>query len=113
MAVNAVLDEYDRLLREGPWSMSRVVLETVDGGPALRIELQRRGMATGPAGVLLFEGVTGLEFKQNADGLPLGLQIIDMTGDGWEDLRYKVTDPEYGIASFWCSDLRIEQGEKT
>lgn len=35
--------------------------------------------------------------------------VWHMSDAAWEDVSWKVTDPEHGIASFWCADFRIER----
>lgn len=55
-----------------------------------------------------FGGVAELRFQQVWDGFPLGIRIVSIVDRGLEGLRYKVTDPEYDIVSFFCADLFIE-----
>jgi hypothetical protein len=96
--------DYDALLTRGPWVIRRVEIDNAEDG--LRLGIAAAG--AGKAATLRFTGVMGLEFRQESGDLPLGLQIVDMTADGWEGIRWRVTDPEYGIASFWSADFSID-----
>ncbi|QQQ79534.1 hypothetical protein IOD16_14700 [Saccharothrix sp. 6-C] len=103
--MNAHLNIYFEYLRRASWSMTRVVVENDGDGVSLSVEAASPG-----EGVVLrlrFSGVTGLRLQQS-EGFSLDLQIIDMTSDGWEGLRYKVTDPEHDILAFWCEDVQID-----
>ncbi|GAB2811344.1 hypothetical protein GCM10027200_09100 [Lentzea nigeriaca] len=101
-----MLDEYDELLRDTSWHMSRVVITEDDGRVSLRVEATS---TESERVALCFDGVVELAFRQES-GFPLDLQIIDMGDAGWEGVTFKVTDPEHGIASFWCAEFRIEVG---
>ena len=101
------LAAYDALLARAAWVIGRVEIDNAADGLRLSIQARATAPGAGEAPVLRFTGVTGLEFHQEAGDLPLGLQIVDMAADGWEDLRWRVTDPEYGIASFWCAGFIV------
>jgi hypothetical protein len=103
--VSSAIDEYDKLLRDASWRMSRVVITDDDGQVSLRVEARS---TESERVALCFDGVVQLVFRQES-GFPLDLQIIDMGDAGWEGVTFKVTDPGNDIASFWCAEFRIEQ----
>lgn len=98
---------YDALLRRGSWVIQRVEIDNAADGMSVTVRVRATDPAVPDTPTLRFCGVVRLEFRQEQDGLPLGLRIVDMADHGWEDVRWKVTDPEYGIASFWCADFSV------
>jgi hypothetical protein len=82
VVVSSVIDEYDRLLRDGSWHMSRVVTTDDDGQVSLRVQARS---AESKRVALCFDGVVQLVFRQEC-GFPVDLQIIDVGCAGWEGL---------------------------
>lgn len=81
--VSSVIDEYDKLLRDASWHMSRVVITDDDGQVSLMVEA--RSAESGRV-ALCFGGVVQLVFRQES-GFPLDLQIVDVGDAGWEGSR--------------------------
>jgi hypothetical protein len=103
---------YDALLAQGSWVIQRVEIDNAADGLCLTVRARATDPAVADTPTLRFTGVVRFEFHQEQDDLPLGLQIVDMADHGWEGVRWKVTDPEYGIASFWCADFSVGTAQR-
>ncbi|ACU37446.1 hypothetical protein [Actinosynnema mirum] len=107
--MGSAIEEYDELLRDAAWRMSRIVVAEDGEGVSLRVEAR----SGGPERVALrFDGVSQLVLRQGS-GFPLDLQIVDVGDAGLEGIAFRVTDPGNDIASFWCAEFRIERAEES
>jgi hypothetical protein len=81
----------------------------VEVAPAPRTDVHislRRPSRPDPE-TLTLVGVSRLRLWQEISNWPLFFQIVDISDRGWKDIRYEITDPEFGILSRRCVDVRF------
>ena len=88
-----------------PVRVVRLLLERNEEGLSLTL----RSDADGAEVELRFVGVSQLRFRGATTGL-LGLVLLqyeDIASQGWEDIRFRVTDYEEEFVSFYCADIKV------
>jgi len=105
------LGQYEELVRGMRLGIREFGVEVRRTGITVRIAIGEYLRDDDTLATLLFYNVIGLKFEQAPEGFPLGLQIV-ADNSGWENVAYKITDPEYGIASFWSADFQMEKAEQ-
>jgi hypothetical protein len=107
VAVIDPLAEYGELVRGRQFDIGTILVAVREEGLSLELTVAESGSTDTSAATVRFDRIVDLAVRQASDGFPLGIQIVSMADDGWEDVAYKVTDPEYGILSFYCAEIRV------
>lgn len=91
-----------------PGRIARVVLEQGEGGLSLVVTM--RPLDGLRSIVVRFHDVRDLRFRGESVELISRVVLLlarDMTADGWDGVRYRVSDAEEEFAAFYCAAFDV------